>query len=129
MKTLIILTISILSFKASACSCDFDYDESLQLKTPHSLEQTEKLIQKVFNAKIGEAESVKYYSNIFERVFYQEGNSCFYKGPNGEPQYHCRQSYKAQWEVQIPELGCSAIVKVKRNKKISTAKLVSHTCL
>ncbi len=129
MKTLFILMTTMMTFKASACSCDFDYDQSLQFKTPSSLEQTEKLISKVFNAKIGEVKSVKYYPNLFERMFFDEQNSCFSTGPNNEPQYYCRQSYKAKWEVQIPELGCSAIVKVKRNKKVSTAKLVSNTCL
>jgi hypothetical protein len=73
-------------------------------------------------------QTVKYYPNLFERMFFDE-SSCFSRGPNDEPQFLCRQSYKAKWEVQIPSLNCSAIIKVKRNKKISTAKLVSHTCL
>jgi hypothetical protein len=92
-----------------------------------------KLIRNVFNAETGNTTMIKYYPSLFERVFSpkpenRQGGNCWDNGPQDTPIHGCQLSRKAVFKIEIPELGCHAIVKSKRNAKRTKAKLISHTC-
>lgn len=128
MKHLILLSTLIISAYSYSCSC-----EQRDFTTPYSGTMIKKLIERVFNAKVGDIELVKYYPSVFERVFSPKpeartGGNCWGNGPENAPMHYCQLKSKAKYKVDIPELGCYAIVKAKRNSRISRAKLITHTC-
>ena len=130
MKTLILAISVIASTYTFACSC-----AESTFTTPRSYKMTERLIERVFNSKVGEIDLVKYYPNAFERVFAprnvedRTGSNCWGNGPRNEPIDICRANTNELWSVQIKDLNCKATVKVKRTKRKSTAKLISHNCV
>lgn len=128
MKNLILVAALLSSTYAFSCSC-----EEIDYATPSINSMTSKLVKRVFNAEIGEATMIKYYPSLFERTFApkpseRNGGNCWDNSPQNRPIHGCQLSRKAIFKVEIPELGCQAIIKAKRNSRKTKAKLISHNC-
>ena len=129
MKKILLSFVLLVSTSSFACMCDFDFDNSKVFKSPGIDESVESIVKN----KLGL--SVKYntevsYSQTFMELFLGDprSNSCLGESADGKTTHACIQKYTGVRKAFVEEQNCDVLVKVKRRKKKTTTKILSHNC-